>query len=72
MRNSTKGLLQSLAIIAFVVMVAFLMVGCGSDSSNPFNPDTAGEFCDVRGGVQLIEGGYIYCNNGEYIEEDAL
>ena len=71
MRNSTKGLLQSLAIIAFVVMVAFLMVGCGSDS-NPFRPETAGEYCDIRGGVQLIEGGYIYCNDGSYIEEDAL
>jgi hypothetical protein len=48
------------------------MVGCGSEDSNPFAPDTAGEFCDVRGGVQLIEGGYIYCNDGSYIEESAL
>ena len=57
-----------LGILLFIVLA---LAGCGSES-NPFHPDTAGEFCDVHGGVQLIEQGYIYCNDGTYTEESAL
>jgi len=54
-----------------LILVSLLLIGCG-DSNNPFHPDNAGQFCDVRGGVQLIEGGFIYCNDGAFIEEDNL
>jgi hypothetical protein len=59
------------AVIFGVGFGVLLLSGCGSDS-NPLNPDNAGEFCDVHGGVQLIEQGYVYCQDGTYIEEDAL
>lgn len=58
-------------IIGIMIFVVVVLVGCG-DTGNPFHPDNPGQFCDLHGGVQLIEGGYIYCNNGTYIEESAL
>lgn len=61
--------------LGIVIFVAVVLAGCGDskwDSGNPFHPDNPGQFCDLHGGVQLIEGGYIYCNDGTYIEESAL
>lgn len=58
-------------IIGIMIFVVVVLAGCG-DTGNPFHPDNPGQFCDLHGGVQLIEGGYIYCNNGTYIEESAL
>ena len=62
-------------MIKYLILVAILISGCGDskwDSGNPFHPDNPGQFCDLHGGVQLIEGGYIYGNDGTYIEESAL
>ncbi len=57
-----------MCILLFIVLT---LAGCGSES-NPFHPETPGEFCDVHGGVQLIEHPYVYCNDGAYTELDNL
>lgn len=59
--------------VTLIILITSFISGCGVEGEdNPFYPETPGEFCDTRGGVQLIEGGYIYCNNGEYIHEDDI
>ena len=55
----------------FIILAVLLLAGCSSDD-NPFHPTTPGEFCDVHGGVQLIEEPYVYCNDGTYGELDNL
>lgn len=68
--NETEKLILLMILVFFFVL---MLNGCGSEgNANPFSTTNAGEYCDVRGGVQLIEGGYIYCNDGSYIEESAL
>jgi hypothetical protein len=50
-----------------ILFVLVLLAGCGSESENVFNPAA---FCNNndRGGVAFEEGGYVYCNNGEFIQ----
>lgn len=48
-------------------LIAILLVGCGTETEHIFNPAA---FCNDndRGGVAFEEGGYVYCNNGEFIQ----